>query len=194
MLTINNKNLSRIGVFLLITLMALTRVHHFGDGFSLPDASLAVFFLMGLLTANRWLLGFLLIEAGLLDFLAIDQFGVSDWCMSPGYWFLIPTYATLWIAGRLCRRFDAMTFRSYGQQAGILTLATSMAFLISNGSFYLFSGRFGDISAGRYFYDVSQYYPAYTSATLFYATVLIAAATLLKMLLTAEQDQASTTA
>ncbi|MDP3839272.1 MAG: hypothetical protein Q8Q54_10150, partial [Methylococcales bacterium] len=84
----------------LIALMALTRFHHFGDAFSLPDASLAVFFLAGLVFARRWwLLGFLLLEAAVIDYVAITHFNVSAFCVSAAYVFLIPTYAVMWFAG-----------------------------------------------------------------------------------------------
>ena len=169
MFALNEKNFFRIAALALITLMAITRVHHFGGALSLPDASLAVFFLMGLLSANRWLLGFLLLEAGLVDYLAIDQFGVSDWCISPAYIFLIPTYAVMWLAGRYCTRFKSMVFSQLAIQFGILGLATSTAFLISNGSFYLLSARFSDMPWGQYMENVAQYYPAYMIATLIYA-------------------------
>ena len=42
----------------------------------------------------------LIIEAGLIDYYATSVQGISDWCMSPAYWFLIPTYGSLWLVGR----------------------------------------------------------------------------------------------
>jgi hypothetical protein len=75
----------------LVALMALTRVHHFGDAFSLPDASLAVFFLAGMSVSSFSFLGFLLLEAGVIDYVAITQFNVNDFCVSAAYVFLIPT-------------------------------------------------------------------------------------------------------
>ena len=85
--------------------MAATRVNHFGTAFSLPDASYAVFLLGGLYpakSARLSLIAFmvLVIEAGLIDWDASALQGISDWCIRPAYWFLIPTYASLWLAGR----------------------------------------------------------------------------------------------
>jgi hypothetical protein len=54
-------------------------------------------------------------------------------------------------------------------QLGLLILATSTAFAISNGSFYLFSGRYADLSWGQYFARVAQHYPPYVGYTLGYA-------------------------
>ncbi|POZ51025.1 hypothetical protein [Methylovulum psychrotolerans] len=163
-LTMNNT-----AILPLLALMAATRVHHFGSAWSLPDASLAVFFLAGLYVSQRaWLAG-LLLAAGLLDYLAINQFNVSDWCMSPAYGFLIPTYAVMWLAGRYCRLFMAA-----GQQGWLLLMAlaaasASVAFVISNGSFFLFSGRYADMPMVDYSLSVSQYFPAYVGAAVAYA-------------------------
>ncbi len=158
----------------LITLMALTRVHHFGDAFSLPDASLAVFFLAGLCCANHRFLGLLLVEAALLDYVAIHQFNVSDWCMSPAYVFLIPTYAVLWFAGRYCSRFKTAQWSELVYSLGLAVLATSAAFMISNGSFYLFSGRYANLPATQYAASVAQYYLPYMSSALIYTVLGLA--------------------
>jgi hypothetical protein len=153
----------------LIALMVLTRFHHFGDVLHLPDASLAVFFFAGFYR-KKALLGFLLALAALIDFVAIEN-GTSSWCVSPAYVFLIPTYAVMWLAGRYCSTFKAMKIAELAKSAGLLTLATSAAFAISNGSFYLFSGRYEDVSLAGYFVRVAQYYPPYVGATLIYAVV-----------------------
>jgi hypothetical protein len=49
-----------------------------------------------------------------------------------------------------------------------VTLATSAAFAISNGSFYVLSGRYTDLSWGQYFARVAQYYPPYVSSAVLY--------------------------
>lgn len=158
----------------LVALMALTRVHHFGDAFSLPDASLAVFFLAGMGISSLWFLGFLLLEAGVIDYVAITQFSVSDFCVSAAYVFLIPTYAVMWFAGRYCAKFKAMNASELLKSFGLAALATSAAFAISNGSFYLLSGRNTDLSWAQYFSGVAQYYPSYASAALIYAVIGLA--------------------
>ena len=153
----------------LMAMMALTRFHHFGDAFSLPDASLAVFFLAGLLQARRWwLFVALLAEAALIDYVAITHFNVSAFCISPAYIFLIPTYAVMWFAGSYCTRFSNVEINEMAIVTGILTLATSIAFLMSNSSFYLLSGRMTDLSWSQYIDSFLQYYPPYTIATWCY--------------------------
>jgi len=163
-----------ISITALITVMAATRVHHFGDAFSLPDASLAVFFLAGLGISSLWFFGFFLLEAGVIDYVAITQFNVSDFCVSAAYVFLIPTYAVMWFAGRYCAKYKAMNTADLLKSVGLAALATSTAFAISNGSFYLLSGRYTDLSWAQYFSRVAQYYPPYASAALIYALVGLA--------------------
>ncbi len=167
----------------LIALMALTRFHHFGDAFSLPDASLAVFFLAGLGFARRWwLLGFLMLEAAVIDYVAITHFNVSAFCVSPAYIFLVPTYAVMWFAGSYCERFKALSASDIVSTVGISALATSTAFLISNGSFYVLSGRYPDLSWAQYTSRVMQYYPPYTSSVLCYAVLGLIVIKLVKAL------------
>ncbi|WP_262964036.1 hypothetical protein [Methylobacter psychrophilus] len=164
----------------LIALMALTRFHHFGDVLHLPDASLAVFFFAGFYR-KKALLGFLLALAALIDTVAIQN-GTSGWCVSPAYVFLIPTYAVMWLAGRYCATFKAMNIAELTKSVGLLTLAASAAFAISNGSFYLFSGRYTDLSWGQYFSRVAQYYPSYVGAALIYGVVGYVIVKLVKLL------------
>ena len=164
----------------LIALMALTRFHHFGDVLHLPDASLAVFFFAGFYR-KKALLGFLLALAALIDYVAIEN-GTSSWCVSPAYVFLIPTYAVMWLAGRYCSTFKAMNIAELIKSVGLLTLATSAAFAISNGSFYLFSGRYADLSWGQYFSRVAQYYPSYVGAALIYGVAGYVIVKLIKLL------------
>ena len=146
---------------LLAVLMAATRMHHFAFP---PDASLAVFLLAGFLVQNRLFFGALLIEAGLLDYFAISHMGVSDYCFTPAYWFLIPTYAVLWYAGR-----SARAHREKPWLMAVTSLfAVSVAFLISNFSFYLFSGNYGSMSLATYALRIAHYYLPYVSSAAIY--------------------------
>jgi len=152
----------------LMALMAATRMHHFGSALHLPDASLAVFLLAGFLIASPMLFAGLLLEAGALDYVAITHLGVSDWCVTSAYWFLIPTYAVLWGAGRYYARIHQYSWRSLGAFSAISVAALSVAFLISNGSFYWFSGRYPDTGMTEYLARVAQYYGPYMTSGLLY--------------------------
>lgn len=152
----------------LMVLMGITRIHHFGDTFLLPDASLAVFFLAGLFRCHRYLLLAFFVEAGLLDYLAIHYFNVSDVCLSSAYVFLVPTYVVMWFCGAQCYQFKdnfKITFMLF--LAGV-----TGAFLISNFSFYFLSDQ---ISNGLMTYSlaISHYFIPYASYTLFYILMIL---------------------
>lgn len=153
---------------LLAALMAATRMHHFGSSLHLPDASLAVFLLAGFLVSSPLLLGALLMEAAALDYVAITRLGVDDYCITPAYWFLIPTYAVLWFAGRYCARVHQNNLRSLGIFSAISFAAVNVAFFISNGAFYLFSGKFADVTLAQYAARIAQYYLPYVSGVAIY--------------------------
>jgi hypothetical protein len=152
----------------LAAFMAATRMHHFASPLHLPDASLAVFLLAGFFIASPLLFAALLIEAGALDYVAITQLGVNDYCVTPAYWFLIPTYAVLWYAGRHYARIHRHSLRSLGMFAAVSFAAVSTAFLISNGTFYVFSGYFAEMSLAEYAGRIAQYYAQYLGGAAMY--------------------------
>lgn len=163
----------------LILLMAATRYNHFGSAVALPDASLAVFFLAGILLPRMgWMalaaFAFLLLEAGAIDYYATEIQGVSDWCITPAYWFLIPTYASLWLGGSWFARQQQNGWRGAWLFAGAAWLSTSFAFLISNASFYLLSGRIGEMGAVEYSLSVAKYYTPYLLSSALYLAVVAA--------------------
>ena len=158
---------------LLALLMVATRFHHFGSATHLPDASLAVFFLGGFYLRWPALFGCYLAEAALIDYLAIAFGGVSDWCATPAYAFLIPTYASLWFGGVWYARRHRMEWRTLGPFFRAVLLGVSAAFLISNASFYLLSAYFPAMSWAEYASRVAGYFPPYASAAV--AHIVLAA-------------------
>ena len=156
----------------LVALMAATRMDHFGTALHLPDASLAIFLLAGFYLP-RWVFPVLLVEAGLVDYLAIYFGGVDGWCFSPAYWFLIPTYFVLWFAGRFYAARHQFTLRSLGELVGIALAATAVAFVISNASFYLMADYFSSMSAVQYSSQVTQYFLPYLQSSFLYLTLAV---------------------
>ncbi|MFM2408448.1 MAG: hypothetical protein RL358_1190 [Pseudomonadota bacterium] len=157
--------------FVLIALMAATRsnlFNHFGTASFLPDASLAVFILAGFFIASPFFFAALMLEAVVIDYIAITHFGVSDYCVTVAYWGLIPTYFVLWAAGRLYARIAQNNLRSLSVFAAISFVALSLAFFISNGAFYAFSGKFAEMSFAEYAARVAQYYAPYLSSSVTY--------------------------
>jgi hypothetical protein len=162
-----------LAVAALATIVLATRTDHFGGAFSLPDATLAVFFLAGLWVGSLWALPALLLAAGLADQWAFAQ-GVSDWCVSPAYGFLVPTYACLWWSGRASRNLEIATLGGAGRLAAHLFWACLAAFVISSGSFFLLSGRFPGMSGIEYWRDTAQYFVPYAGWAFAYVSVAVA--------------------
>ncbi len=163
----------------LMLAIAATRFHHFGSAVSLPDASYAVFFLCGLYLARFTRVSMvvfiaLLLEAGLVDYYATSVQGISDWCMTPAYWFLIPTYGSLWFAGRWFALRHSMEGKGLIGLALTAGAASSFAFMLSNAGFYLFSEHFNDMTAAEYASRVTQYYGSYVSVALLYVACAVA--------------------
>ena len=163
------------GIFAaLVLLMVATRFYsHFGSSISLPDASLAVFFLAGFYLARLALPAavafvLLLLAAGGVDYYAIAFRGVSDACISPAYWFLIPTYACVWYAGRWFAARQQMQWANLGVLAAVAWGSVTVAFLISNTSYYMLSGRVADTNLAQYAEGFAKYYPEYLSCTMLY--------------------------
>ncbi|MCS6786074.1 MAG: hypothetical protein NZ524_03440 [Thiobacillaceae bacterium] len=165
----------------LVALMLTTRFHHFGDVLHLPDASWAVFFLAGFYLAAPWL-GVFLVLAVAIDVAAIGWLGVSDYCLTPAYAALQLAHLALWMGGRLAKRArqDALGLLHIG---GLAVIATVMAFIISNGSFYWFGGRVGAPNWSEFAQTFIDYLPGFTVATLFY----LALAALIHAVLTARR-------
>lgn len=169
-----NTRSKNIAIFAsLAVMMAATRFNHFGSAISLPDASIAIFFLGGLYFARLGRVSIaafvaLILEAGMVDYYATSVQGVSDWCMTPAYWFLVPTYASLWLIGRWFVLRQSMGGRGLIGFALTAWAACSFAFVFSNATFYMFSEYFSGMSAVEYASRVSQYYGSYASAGLFY--------------------------
>jgi hypothetical protein len=165
----------------LALLMAATRFHHFGSALHLPDASLAVFFLGGLALRRAALFGGYLIQAALIDYVAIVHGGVSDWCVTPAYAFLLPAYACMWWAGVWCSGRRAAGLRSLAHLAVALLAATTLAFLISNAGFYAFSGYFSDVSWVEYSGRVAKYFLPYLGSSVAYVAAAAGVQTLLAL-------------
>jgi hypothetical protein len=176
----------------LIALLAVTRIGHFGGINTPPDASLAVFFLLGLWIASpRWLVVALLAAAA-TDALAIAQ-GASSYCITPAYPLLIPTYGVLWGAGRAICVYAA---RWHGWMRGLvlgvaLLMSTAIAFLVSNASFYALSGYFEAMPARDFVRGVTPYFGPYiTEAAAYVAGAIVCR----RLLLGPERESAGSVA
>ena len=153
----------------------VTRVGHLDTVFTPPDATVAVFFLAGLWARSGYAFPALLGIAWVADQLAFRQ-GVSDWCVSPAYPFLIPTYGCLWLAGRASRGLHWRRIQELVRGAGNFLSSVLAAFVISNASFLLLSGYFPGMSGFGYWRAVARYIPYYAGwATLYVCAAVVTA-------------------
>ncbi|MBI3805440.1 MAG: hypothetical protein HY282_16960 [Nitrospirae bacterium] len=166
-----NRKTALIVSLVLATFMAATRFHPIGSVVGLGDASLAAFFLSGFYLQSIFFPAFLA-EAALIDYAATVG-GGSDWCITPAYLFLIPTYATLWWAGRWYARRHRSDWQTLLPLSLTLFVSASTAFLISNASFYLFSKYFAEMSVVQYAAGVARYYPHYVMEAFGYVVLAV---------------------
>jgi len=138
----------RLSIFFALALvMAATRIHHsFLHHFdAVPDASWGVFFLAGfwLRGSMRWAFPLLMIEAVLVDYAVITNQGMDFWshyCVSVAYWFLIPSYFSLWLGGSvLAKNQRGLQLSTLGMAAAAVLTSVTVCYGLSNGSFYWLS-------------------------------------------------------
>lgn len=170
MLTLSRQHQLLIGA-LLIALMIVTRGHHFASINALPSASWAIFFLAGLYLSSRWLFPALLGLAAALDFSAIFWGGVSSYCVSPAYGFLLPAYGSLWLAGRWYASKYQFSWTTLLPLAGGVIVAAALATVFSSGGFYWFSGRYTEPTFVEFGQRFIQYFPKYLGTLSFYIAV-----------------------
>ena len=160
-----NFKISRLGLFSLLALIFITRASHFGNASLLPDASIACFFLLGALNARiRWMLLAILIAVA-IDLIVTRLMIVSDYCMSPGYWGLIPIYGMVWWLGRRIHNLQGSHLKTYLAHGWI---ATTLAFILSNAVWYVFSDKVNMMNVSDFSFAVAKYYLPYTGFTMFY--------------------------
>jgi len=141
----------RLGVLLaLAAVMAVTRIHLSLLHHNVDDASWAIFFLAGFWlrgagrwTGFNWVFPLLMAEAVLIDYLVISGQGLDFWshyCVSVAYWFLIPSYFSLWLGGSwLAKHQSGLRLQTLGTAAVALAVSWTACYLLSNGSFYWLS-------------------------------------------------------
>ncbi len=169
-------NSQRLGILLaLVTMIASTRMSHFGSANLLPDASLAMFLLGGLMLGGVSGFIVLMLTTFGLDIYMAQTASEAAWCFTPAYAGLIPTYAVLWLTGMGLAQQQRFTQPLLAFSASIAAVA--VAFIVSNGAFFVFSGTASPISFGEFVLAVAPYFPDYlASAMLYLAPALVAAA------------------
>lgn len=160
---------SRLTVFsALLLVLAITRVGHFGSVVSLPDASLAVFLFGGLWLGGPWCFAGLMATAFGIDVYLAQTASEAGWCLTPAYGGLVLTYGVMWMAGRWLARTPELPVARF---AAISLAAVGAAFLLSNASFWAFSGYFGAMAVTDYAGTVARYFPPYLGGAALYLAI-----------------------
>ncbi|MCE9634019.1 MAG: hypothetical protein K8Q92_07525 [Methylophilales bacterium] len=146
--------------------MLLTRGSHVLTAVALPDASLALFLLGGLMLKRaNWFVA-LVALATAIDFGAASIDSLYAFCITNGYWGMFPTYTVMWLGGRwLAKQYDAFSALPY---AVVGLVSTSVAFVISTQTYYLFSGRFPNTGVLETMQYGWEYLPSYLGFTAMY--------------------------
>lgn len=162
---------------LLAVAMLVTRGTHFASIDALPSASWAVFFLAGVYLRPLWGFAAFFALASLIDFSLLEAGRITQWCLSPAYWALVPAYGSLWVAGRVyanCHRNELGTLLPLGL---CLIAGACVAYMCSGGGFYFFSGRYADPSIAGFLPRIAHYLPPHMG----YLAMYVAAAALTHM-------------
>ena len=143
----------------LAALMISTRGQHFASVDALPSASWAVFFLVGALLRPVWALPLFFALSSLLDFASLKSGTITDWCLSPAYWAVALAYAALWFGGRAYAGLHSDRWSTAPRLVLVLLVTATVAYLVSKGGFYFFSGRYPDATVSGFIARMPQYYP-----------------------------------
>jgi len=158
MLTLSKTNQIIIGV-VLAALITITRGDHFASLNNLPSASLAAFFLAGLYLRPKWVFPALLALCVAIDFYVITFNGVSSFCVTPSYGFLLPAYGVLWLAGRWFNTQYSFSAKALLPLVGSVAVSATISQLFSSGGFYFFGGRYADPTLAVFGERLVKYFP-----------------------------------
>lgn len=178
-------------LFLVLALvMALTRFHLPNPLLHLADASWAVLFLAGFYLAREWRWAFpaLMVEAVAIDYAAIRYLGVSNYCVTLAYSFLLPAYGALWLGGAWLQRRFAMNLRGLALLCAALFVSVTLCYAISNASFYWLGGRVAEPNVSAYVEHFFQWYASFLRVPFLYVGIAALLHLLLKQFLGAAQE------
>ena len=157
----------------LAIVMVATRFPGLASNWHLQDASWALFFVAGFYLAKhaRWAFpAFILVAVG-IDLVAIQFYGIDNYCFTVAYWFLVPAYGALWLGGRWLVRSATLDGRGVLSLAASVLICVSLCYLISNGSFYWLGGRAATTSLEGWAANFAAWYWPFTRVALVYIAV-----------------------
>ena len=153
-------------------LMLATRTHHFSSFNHLPSASIAIFFLAGMYLRNIKAFWFFYILTLTIDLASSYYRGQFGDCITTSYPALVLSYGVMFTVGYYTRpNWQQSDWHiNIIKVALALFIASSIAFFISNGSYYALSGKFPELSWAEYATRVDKYFFKSISNPIFYVT------------------------
>lgn len=151
--------------------MAATRLNHFG---AIPDASWAVFFIAGfyLRGSVRWAFPALMAIAVAVDYAVITGTGQNFWshyCVSPGYWFLVPAHLSMWLGGSLLRRqYRARSLNTLALLPVLVVASVATCHLFAQGGFYWLSDVVADPTVAGWATNYADWFLPYLRTAALY--------------------------
>lgn len=161
-------------IFVLSAIMWLTRGHHMASLAYLPDASWAIFFIVGFYFSSFAVIALFLAQAFLIDYLVLTQLGVGQSCFTLAYSFLLPAYLSLWFAGKWLSKRYSLNLSGFKNFALAAISGIIVCELISSGSYY-FMNVPGTASIGEFMGRVAFYLPFALMITMSYLVVALVA-------------------
>jgi hypothetical protein len=155
--------------------MLVTRGNHFSTFNDLPSASIAIFFLAGMYLRTINYFWFFYILSIIIDLSSSYFRGSFGDCLTASYPALAFSYATMFAVGFYARVnwSKHTTFINLTKIALALFIASSIAFFISNGSYYTLSGKLTNLSWAEYATSVDKYYLKSMFNPIFYVSTAV---------------------
>ena len=156
-------------LFALSFFMILTRGSHITTLYSLPDASLVIFLIGGIYLSQARYFILLFLLGSFIDFgsAAIDP--RLGFCLTKGYWGLIPAYGVMWLTGYYLNKYKYL--QSPLAFISSITGSIILAFMISTQTYYIFSDRFNHPSLFESIHYGWNYLPDYFLYSFSYAAI-----------------------
>ncbi len=201
MLALSNRQQSVIAAILLLFTVA-TRGQHFTTLNNLPGASWAMFFLAGCYLRPIWILPAALLFIWGIDFTPLLMDGSSlhqilsggkAFCLTPSYFFLVPAYTALWVAGRWYAQHYQFEWYTLVVLIASAFIGATFCELFSSGGFYFFSGRFANPTLSEFTTRIVKYYPSSLQSLAFYLGITAVIHVVLRMTKQAAQNNNTAT-
>lgn len=173
----NNNAQRAIVLSLLVLLMAATRSHVFSHFTPVPDASWAVFFIGGFYLRGwaRWAFPLLMVLAVAIDWFVITGQGIDFWshyCVSAGYWFLVPAHLAMWMGGLWLRRgYAGASLAALGKLVLAVVVATAACHLFAQGGFYWLSSSVAEPTVAGWWKNYTDWFLPYLRSTAMFVSV-----------------------